>query len=60
MISRVAEQITGFLRALLGLPHRLFQFFLAIAKAGVNLVVRVIADGVNLWSWRLEWDVHWN
>ena len=30
--------------------HRLFQFFLVISQQSVNLVVRVVADGVNLRS----------
>jgi len=32
------------------LPHRLFQFFLVIRKQSMNLVVRFVADGVNLRS----------
>src|ERR1700740_1258967 len=30
--------------------HRLLPFFLVIGQQGVNLVVRVVADGVNLRS----------
>jgi hypothetical protein len=30
------------------LLHRLFQFFLVISKQGMNLVVRIVADSVNL------------
>jgi hypothetical protein len=32
----------------LALPHRLFQFFLVIRKQGMNLLVRLVADRVNL------------
>jgi hypothetical protein len=30
------------------LLHRLFQFFLVISEQGMNLVVRIVADSVNL------------
>jgi hypothetical protein len=33
---------------MLALLHRLFQFFLVISKQSVDLVVGVVADGVNL------------
>jgi hypothetical protein len=45
---------------MLALLHRLFQSFLATAKAGVYLVVRFVADSVNLRNRHLEWDVQWN
>ena len=33
---------------MLALLHRLFQFFLVIAKQGVDFMMRVVADSVNL------------
>ena len=33
---------------MLALLHRLLQFFLVISKQSVNLVVRFVANGVNL------------
>ena len=33
---------------MLTLQHRLFQFFLMICKQSMNLVVRFVADSVNL------------
>jgi hypothetical protein len=35
---------------MIALPHRLFQFLLVICKQGMNLLVRLVADGVNLWT----------
>jgi len=35
---------------MLALLHRLFRFFLVIRKQSMNLVVRFVADRVNLWS----------
>ena len=35
---------------MLALLHRLFQFFLVVGKQSMNLVVRVVADSVNLRS----------
>jgi hypothetical protein len=38
---------------MLALLHRLSQFFLVLGKQSMNLVVRFVADSVNLWSKRL-------
>jgi len=35
---------------MLALLHRLFQFFLVISKQSMNLVVRIVADSMNLRS----------
>ena len=35
---------------MLAVLHRLFQFFLVISKQSMNLVVRIVADSVNLRS----------
>jgi hypothetical protein len=35
---------------MLALHHRLFQFFLVISQQSMNLVVRFVADRVNLWT----------
>src|SRR5450755_3566951 len=37
-----------FFTIMLALLHRLFQFFLVISKQSMNLVVRFVADSVNL------------
>jgi len=35
---------------MLALLHRLFQFFLVVGEQSMNLVVRFVADSVNLLS----------
>ena len=35
---------------MLAFLHRPFQFFLVIGKQSMNLAVRFVADGVNLWG----------
>jgi hypothetical protein len=39
-----------FFTIMLALLHRLFQFFLVISKQSMNLVVRIVADSMNLRS----------
>src|SRR5260370_35077779 len=50
LCGRWGGALVVFTMMLVVVDHRLFQFFLVIGQESVNLVVRVVADCVNLRS----------